>query len=165
MGIFSIKHHNPLSDLENQKNRIKKQLNNFYGSLFDRNNFDFYRTDVMDYMGSVSASDQQILSNLLLEDMQNNRIYASFQERCPNPDCNRMFLEGAVIPFKNAGSKFSLLFTVGQVALYELNLVCPYCQTKIPKEKNIELASQTVIYHLTPEFRNWYLNEKFKDEY
>lgn len=158
MSIFSFKRNDPVSQMEQRKNYFKKQLNSFYSSLLSQNKIDFYRTDFMDYIKSTSIADQQLVSDLLLNDMENNRIYASFQELCPNPQCHRLFLEGAVLPYKDAGGKFSLLFMVGQVALFDLNLICPYCQTKIPKEKSINLASQLIIYHITPEFEKWYIN-------
>lgn len=150
MGIFSF--NNPVSKAEREKEKITKGINKFYNQCLAKKKYTFYRPEIVDYLHlPVDKETQMMIDQNLEQDATNNRIYARFQEYCPNPNCNRDFLEGAAIPTQGGW-----VFLVGQVPLQELNLICPYCGTKLPKQNQLKIASQSVIYQLTPSFIHWY---------
>lgn len=157
MGMFSFMHNNrdPMQELARRKQFLDERLNAYYDKLMQQGQHNFYRSGFCNFLGTDFKSDDiKLINERLTDDMVKKRIYASWQEFCPT--CRQLVAEGPAVPVNGLNGSVQLSLRIGNVPLMELNLVCPYCQQKLPKTGQLQIAAKSIIYHLTPQLIDWY---------
>lgn len=157
MGLFF--HVDPVKKRQQQIDYYSKQIDKFYTTvLFRRQQLFFTERQILQFIGFNKIKDSQkaeivnLLRMLLVDEIFADHLYLTFALFCPN--CQRLIVMGSVLPH-NEGRQLSYDFRIGQVALSKLDFVCPYCALELPKEQQ-EQQITNFLYHLTPNFIQWY---------
>lgn len=150
MGLFSnLFSNNPITQNEKIKEKYNRRLNDFCNLLYQNGKGHFFEKDFLEYSNvDYKSPDLKLVREILLNAMVDKKIYASFIIYCPR--CKHVVLSGSALVKQNAQNQNVINLFVGQVPVEMLDLICPYCGQKMPKEENLQLGANAILYRLDP---------------